>query len=58
MIKNISQNSLEELLALIEQVNKRINDYSHVSEYLPDSLTKELKAFYKKLCKEYNKRII
>ncbi len=57
-MKNLSQNSLEELLALIEQVNKRINDYSHVSEYLPESLTKELKNFYKKLCKEYDKRII
>jgi uncharacterized protein YbgA (DUF1722 family) len=57
-MKNLSQNSLEELLALIEQVNKRINDYSHVSGYLPESLTKELKTFYKKLCKEYDKRII
>ena len=56
-MKNISQNSLEELLALIEQINKRISDYSHISEYLPKSLTKELKDFYKKLCKEYNRII-
>jgi hypothetical protein len=56
-IKNISENSLYELLSLIEQIEKRIKDYSHVSQYLPNSLTKEIDEFYKKLTDEYNNRL-
>jgi glutathionyl-hydroquinone reductase len=56
-IKNISENSLYELLSLIEQIDNRIKQYSHVSKYLPNSLTKEIDEFYKKLTDEYNNRI-
>jgi glutathionyl-hydroquinone reductase len=56
-IKNISENSLYELLSLIEQIDNRIKQYSHVSQYLPNSLTKEIDEFYKKLTDEYNNRI-
>ena len=56
-IKNISENSLYELLSLIEQIDNRIKQYSHVSQYLPNSLTKEIDEFYKKLTDEYDNRI-
>jgi hypothetical protein len=56
-INKISENSLYELLSLIEQIEKRIKDYSHVSEYLPKTLTKEIEQFYKILTKEYDNRI-
>ena len=56
-LKTISQNSLEELLSLMEQVENKIQQYNHVSEYLPKSIIDELGKFYEKLTKEYNKRI-
>lgn len=56
-LKTISQNSLEELLSLMEQVENKIQQYSHVSEYLPKSIVNELGKFYEKLQKEYNHRL-
>jgi hypothetical protein len=56
-IKNIDQNSLEELMALINQIKKRVNDYSHVTEYLPKTLTKQINDFSEKLNNEYDNRI-
>jgi hypothetical protein len=56
-IKNIDQNSLEELMSLINQIKKRVNDYGHVNEYLPKSLTKQINDFSEKLNNEYDNRI-
>jgi hypothetical protein len=56
-IQNISENSLEELIALINSINDSIHDYRHVSDYLPTSLKKEVKAFEKALQDEYEKRL-
>jgi ferredoxin-fold anticodon binding domain-containing protein len=55
-IKKINQNELEELLALTEQLNKRINDYSHVSQHLPKIMLIELHNFYDKLMVEVDRR--
>ncbi len=56
-IKKINQNSLEELMALINQIKDRINDYGHVNEYLPKTLTKQINDFSKKLDTEFDNRI-
>jgi hypothetical protein len=56
-MKNISQNSIEELLNLIGEVENKIQQFSHVSEYLPKSLVNELEKFHKELIQQHDKII-
>jgi hypothetical protein len=56
-LSKIDQNSLEELMALINQIKKRVNDYGHVNQYLPASLLKQINDFSQKLDNEYDNRI-
>jgi len=44
-LRKLDQNSLEELQALTNQLIHRIEDYSHVSEYLPKPIRDGLKKF-------------
>ena len=55
-MKKIYQNDLEELKALINRMQREIENYSHVSEYLPKSLTKELESFDEKIIHELERR--
>jgi len=53
----ISDNSLEELLCLLNRIDNTINhDFLHVSEYLPSDIIKPLSLFKKELLEEYNRR--
>lgn len=52
-LKQISDNSLNELFNLVTCINDAINkNYLHVSNFLPDSIKKELKKFEKEIIKE------
>jgi hypothetical protein len=56
-IKNSNQNSLEELIALVSQIKDTLHDFSHVTEYLPKSLTSQIEGFEEKLMNEYDSRV-
>jgi len=55
-LKKIYQNDLEELKTLISRMQREIETYSHVSEYLPKSLMKELESFDEKILHELERR--
>lgn len=55
-MKNLSQNSIEELAALMRELQHQIDRYSHVSEHLPKSLTKGLEKFQNKVLREMTRR--
>ena len=55
-LKKIYQNDLEELNALMNRILGEIETYSHVSEYLPKSLTKELEKFDIEIIHELERR--
>lgn len=54
--KKVSDNSLEELMCLMVDIQSRIEDYSHVSEFLPKSVTNVLNHYQEELAEEYDKR--
>jgi len=54
--KKVSDNSLEELMCLMADIQSRIEDYSHVSEFLPKSITNVLNHYQEELGEEYDKR--
>lgn len=55
-IENISGNSLNELRSLYWAIDKQIETYSHVSEFLPIDLLKALNKLHKDITIEFNKR--
>ena len=55
-IQDISQNTLEELINLIWDINVKIGHYSHISQHLPKSLMKEIDKFDIVLKNENNNR--
>lgn len=57
-LKNISDNSLEDLFSLMADIQTKIEDYSHVAEFLPKSIGNVLDSFQKKLYEEYDKRTL
>jgi hypothetical protein len=54
--KKLSDNSLEELMCLMADIQARIEDYSHVAEFLPKSITNVLNHYQEELGEEYDKR--
>jgi len=57
-LKNVSDNNLEDLFSLMSDLQTRIEDYAHVSEFLPKSIGNVLDSFQKKLYEEYDKRTL
>jgi hypothetical protein len=55
-LKEISQNNLEELVALCNELNSDIHRYSHVAEHLPVQITVDIAILQNKLVKELNRR--
>lgn len=55
-VKEISDNSLSELMDLIGHIYGNIKDYSHVADYLPKSFTDQLDKISDKLDKECERR--
>jgi hypothetical protein len=55
-MKNIYQNDLEELNALMNRILGEIQTYSHVSELLPKSLMKGIEDFDRKVIDEIERR--
>jgi glutathionyl-hydroquinone reductase len=55
-MKTIYQNDLEELSALMNRILGEIETYSHVSEFLPKSLIKEIEKFDSKIISELERR--
>jgi hypothetical protein len=55
-MKNIDQNSLEELNALINRIAGEIEKYKHVSEYLPKTLINAINNFDMKIINELESR--
>ena len=56
-VKDLSGNSLCELMGLVNQINCLINqDYLHVSDYFPASLKADINKFEKILDKEMDRR--
>jgi hypothetical protein len=55
-MKKIYQNDLEELNALINIINAKIERYAHVSEFLPKALINEIEKFDKKIINELERR--
>lgn len=55
-LKDINGNSLSELMGLMRSIRHQIDEYKHIEEFLPKSLTKELDKFQDKLNKEYDRR--
>jgi hypothetical protein len=54
--QKVSDNSLEELMCLMADIQARIEDYSHVSEFLPKSIGNVLNTFERQLVDEYDRR--
>jgi hypothetical protein len=54
--QKVSDNSLEELMSLMADIQSRIEDYSHVSEFLPKSIGNVLNTFERQLVDEYDRR--
>lgn len=54
--QKVSDNSLEELMCLMADIQSRIEDYSHVAEFLPKSIGNVLNTFERQLVDEYDKR--
>ncbi len=54
--KKVSDNSLEELMSLMADIQARIEDYSHVADFLPKSVTNVLNHYQEELGEEYDKR--
>jgi hypothetical protein len=54
--QKVSDNSLEELMCLMADIQSRIEDYSHVSEFIPKSVSNVLNTFERQLVDEYDKR--
>ena len=52
----LSNNTVEELRALLCSLDSEINIYSHVSEHLPASIQREIDKFDKKIQRELEKR--
>jgi len=55
-MKTIYQNDLEELNALMNRIMGEIETYSHVSEFLPKALVKQLEKFDTKVIAELERR--
>jgi len=55
-LKKLSDNSLEELMSLMADIQARIEDYSHVAEYLPKAIDNVLNKYQDELVEEYDKR--
>ena len=56
-ISNINNNTIEELINLIWDINVKIGQYSHISQHLPKSLINEIDKFEKILENEHKSRI-
>lgn len=54
--KKVSDNSLEELMCLMADIQRRIEDYAHVVDHLPKSITNVLSKYQEELGEEYDKR--
>jgi hypothetical protein len=55
-MKTIYQNDLEELNSLMNRIMGEIETYSHVSEFLPKALVKQLEKFDTKVIAELERR--
>lgn len=55
-MKDISQNDLEELQELMGRIQSEIENFSHVSEHLPKSITTSIEHFSNKLEREQIRR--
>jgi len=54
--KNVSDNNLQELIYLMADIQARIEDYCHVSDFLPKSIGNVLNKYQEELGEEYDKR--
>lgn len=54
--QKVSDNSLEELMCLMADIQARIEDYSHVAEFLPKSIGNVLNHYQEELVEEFYKR--
>jgi hypothetical protein len=55
-MKNLSQNALEELSALMRDLQDSIDKYLHVSEHLPKGIKTGIEKFHIKVINELEKR--
>jgi len=55
-LKQLSGNEISELLCMIGRINSTINDFCHVSENLPKSISNQLDKLADELNKELDYR--
>lgn len=55
-LKNLSGNELCELIDLTSHLCNEIENYCHVSDYLPKIIDKNIREFNSKLINELNRR--
>lgn len=55
-MKNISQNSLEELLDMMSKIQHIVDSYSHVNEFVPKNIINALLNYQEKLYTEDERR--
>ena len=56
--QKVSDNSLEELMCLMADIQARIEDYSHVAEFISKSVSNVLNKYQEELAEEYDKRYL
>ncbi|MFA7287625.1 MAG: hypothetical protein WC055_01980 [Melioribacteraceae bacterium] len=54
-IKEANHNALEELNCLCAELENKINQYSHVSMYLPANIKNNIRQFHENLINELEK---
>lgn len=56
-LKNVSDNSMSDLLGLMNEIEDNINNrYLHVSDHLPESFVKSVQSLKKEILKEFERR--
>jgi hypothetical protein len=54
----LKNRDLDELMSLIHWINRLVKNYSHVSEYIPNSVTESINNFQSELKDEHDRRIL